>query len=286
MIKLERFCKQIAMAIIAMVVCSFDTVAQPVSGGQNLIFTLPGGEHFKMVYVEGGTFVMGCTPEQGDECSSDEVPAHNVTLNSFYMAEYEVTQALWQAVMGTSIYEQQKKAGEGSTYGVGESHAMYYINYTECEEFCSRLNNLLRDQLPRGFNFGLPSEAQWEYAARGGVKAKHTIYAGSDNIDEVAWYRENSGGGVKPVGLKDSNELGLYDMSGNVREWCADWYSSYYYYDGPQQDPNNLSSGSLRVCRGGDWNSWNGRICRVSSRLFKDPDRRSYDVGFRLALVR
>ena len=286
MTKLERFCKQIAMAFIAMVVCGFNTVAQPVSGGQNFTFTLPDGKHFKMVYVEGGTFVMGCTPEQGDQCSSDEVPAHNVTLSGYYLAEYEVTQALWQAVMGTSIYEQQKKAGEGSTYGVGESHAMYYINYTECEEFCSRLNILLRNQLPRGLKFGLPSEAQWEYAARGGVNAKHTIYAGSDNIEEVAWYKENRSSGVKPVGLKNSNELGLYDMSGNVQEWCADWYSSYYYYDGPQQEPKNLSAGYLRVCRGGYWNALNGRICRVSSRLFKDPGRRSNDVGFRMALVR
>lgn len=281
----QNFFQHVALAIIAMVACGFDTIAQQVPSEQNLTFTLPGGQHFKMVYVEGGTFVMGCTPEQGDQCSSDEVPAHNVTLSSYYMAEYEVTQELWQAVMGTSIYEQQRKAERRSTYGVGDNHAMYYINYTDCEEFCDRLNELLRDHLPQGFKFGLPTEAQWEYAACGGVKAKHTIYAGSDHIDEVAWYGENRGGGVKPVGLKDPNELGLYDMSGNVWEWCADQYSRSYYSSSPQQDPENLSEGSYCVIRGGGWYS-DASICRVSSRCYDALSNRYYFVGFRLALVR
>jgi hypothetical protein len=147
-------------------------VVRQQGGGQNITFTLPGGQKFKMVYVEGGTFVMGCTSEQSGQCESDESPAHNVSLGSYYMAEYEVTQSLWQAVMGTTIYNQQSKASASSTYGVGDNLPMYYISHTECEEFCGRLNNLLRDQLPQGFKFRLPTEAQWEYAARGGVNAK------------------------------------------------------------------------------------------------------------------
>ena len=259
-------------------------VVRQQGGGQNITFTLPGGQKFKMVYVEGGTFVMGCTSEQSGQCESDESPAHNVSLGSYYMAEYEVTQSLWQAVMGTTIYNQQSKASASSTYGVGDNLPMYYISHTECEEFCGRLNNLLRDQLPQGFKFRLPTEAQWEYAARGGVNAKPTIYSGSDYVSEVAWYTDNSGGGVKQVGLKDPNELGLYDMSGNVYEWCADWYSSSFYSSSPQHDPKNLSSGSSRVARGGSWIGY-ASYCRVSFRSNYSPGYRYSYVGFRLALV-
>ncbi|HOG19505.1 MAG TPA: SUMF1/EgtB/PvdO family nonheme iron enzyme [Salinivirgaceae bacterium] len=253
--------------------------------GQNLTFTLPSGQRFKMVYVQGGTFVMGCSPEQGSQCGSGESPAHNVTLTSYYMAEYEVTQALWQAVMGTTVHSQQSKGSSyGSIVGVGDNYAMYYINYAECEEFCGRLNNLLSNQLPQGFKFRIPTEAQWEYAARGGVKDKPSIYSGSDYVGDVAWYNDNSGRSVKPVGLKDPNELGIYDMSGNVYEWCADWYSSSYYSNSPQQDPKNLSGGSYRVGRSGSWNN-GASNCRVSYRGYFTPSSRFMYMGFRLALV-
>lgn len=263
---------------------SYSASSPSSSGATNMTINLPSGDSFVMVYVQGGQFSMGCTNDQQGSCDSDESPAHFVTLNDFYMGETEVTQGLWQAVMGTSIYQQRDKGGFSSTYGVGSNYPMYYVNHSEAEEFCGRLNNLLRSQLPQGYKFRLPTEAQWEYAARGGKKDRPSLFAGSDYLGEVAWYNGNSNSSTHPVKTKDPNELGLYDMSGNVWEWCADWYSSSYYSNSPNNNPKNLSSGSSRVNRGGGWNG-SAAGCRVAYRSGRSPGHRYGILGFRLVLV-
>lgn len=255
------------------------------TGETNMTINLPSGDSFVMVYVEGGQFSMGCTNDQQGGCESNESPAHFVTLSDYYIGETEVTQALWQAVMGTSIYQQRDREDSSlSLYGVGSNYPMYYVNYSEIEEFCGRLNNLLRSQLPQGYKFRLPTEAQWEYAARGGKKDRPSLYAGSDYIGEVAWYKGNSNASTHPVKTKEPNELGIYDMSGNVWEWCADWYNSSYYSSSPTNNPKNLSSDSFRSDRGGGWD-FDAAGCRVAFRGYASPDSRFKYRGFRLVLV-
>ena len=234
------------------------------------------GFSFDMVYVAGGTFRMGGTEEQGEDAWANEKPVHSVTLSDYYIGKYEVTQGLWKAVMGTGVEEQRKKAGESDLYGVGDDYPMYYVSWDEAQEFVSKLSELT------GKNYVLPTEAQWEYAARGGVKSRGYKYSGSNTIDDVAWYDGNSGFAAHPVGTKLPNELGIYDMSGNVWEWCSDWYGDYS--DVSQTDPTGPSSGSSRVGRGGCWNddAW---YCRVSYRDGGNPGYRGNGLGFRVALV-
>ena len=250
------------------------------------------GVSFKMVYVQGGTFTMGCTSEQGGDCEDDEKPIHSVTLSDFCIGETEVMQALWESVMGTTVREQRDKAEDPSWSipGEGASYPMYYVSWDEAVEFCNKLNEKLRRQLPSGYRFALPTEAQWEYAARGGNKSRHYKYAGSDNINEVAWYTSTTNdSGTKPVKTKQPNELGLYDMSGNVWEWCSDWEGNYS--SPAQSDPKGPSPSLFRVIRGGSWYN-DARSCRVSYRYCFDPDLRINNsrnplhrsFGFRLAL--
>ena len=176
----------------------------------SLVFNVKGVE-FKMIRVEGGEFMMGATAEQGDDAGDDEKPAHRVSLDSYYMGETLVTQALWKAVMGEiewSFYE-------------GENNPIELYRWNENQKFLKRLNKLT------GKQFRLPTEAEWEYAARGGNRSRGYKYAGSNNLSEVAWFKDNkvnSGSLIHPVAQKQANELGLYDMSGNVWEWCSDWY--------------------------------------------------------------
>ena len=236
---------------------------------------------FKMVFVQGGTFQMG--DENGSE---DQRPVHSVKVSDFYIGEFEVTQELWKAVMGTSIIQQRDKAcTKWSTYGVGAHYPMYYVNYYEVTEFCNRLNKLLRKKLPSSYQFALPTEAQWEYAARGGNKTKSCKYAGSNIILDVAYYKDNSDKSTQQVGTKQPNELGVFDMSGNVWEWCADWYDKNYYIVSPTQNPRGASSGSFRVLRGGDWRSY-ATECQVSHRNCDSPGNYDERYGFRIVLVR
>ena len=231
---------------------------------------------FTMVTVEGGTFSMGSN--DGDRY---EKPVHQVTLDSYCIGQTEVTQALWQAVMGTTIHDQAKKGTYNQDlYGTGDNNPMYYISYKDCIRFIKKLNKLLKDQLPQGRQFRLPTEAEWEYAARGGNKSKGCKYSGSNSISTVAWYRDNSGIKTHPVKQKAGNELGLYDMSGNVYEWCSDWYDDYS--SSPQNNPKGPGSGSLRVIRGGGWNSYE-QDCRSANRDFNGPGYRYGDYGLRLA---
>jgi formylglycine-generating enzyme required for sulfatase activity len=254
------------------------------------------GAKFRMVHVAGGRFEMGATMEQGNDAYEREYPTHWVTLSDYQIGETEVTQELWETVMGTSVRQQREKANSSwSLYGEGGSYPMYYISWDECQEFIKKLNALT------GCSFRLPTEAEWEYAARGGKESKGYTYCGSNTLDDVGWYWKNSGdkflNGVDsdqdwdkvetnhcqthPVGTMYANELGLYDMSVNVWEWCSDWYSNYS--ESPQTNPKGPSTGSNRVYRGGGWNH-NARFCRVSFRSQASSGYRSYYLGLRLAL--
>ena len=234
------------------------------------------GLNMKMIFVEGGIFTMGATAEQGSEADYDEYPAHEVELSSYYIAECEVTQAQWQAVMGTSIYQQRDKAD--SSYhmrGVGSNYPMYYVSWYEAQEFCQKLS------IATGRTYLLPTEAQWEYAARGGNQSKRYKYSGLHQLSAVGWYDDNSGDSTHPVGQLRANELGIKDMSGNVYEWCSDYYSSYS--STKQYDPL-CGSGKYAVLRGGCWNNSASR-CRVSNRSNDTPSDRDNYYGFRVVCI-
>ena len=220
---------------------------------------------FKMVKVEGGTFQMGGTSEQGSDADDDEYPVHLVTLSDYYIGQTQVTQELWEAVMGSN-----------PSYFKGDNQRpVENVSWNDCQEFIEKLNRLT------GKNFRLPTEAEWEYAARGGNKSRGYKYSGSNNPDAVAWYYYNSGGKTHPVAQKQSNESGLYDMSGNVWEWCSDRYGDYS--SNSQTNPRGASSGGRRVQRGGSWIS-SERGVRVSNRGYDAPGSRNVDGGLRLAL--
>ena len=239
-------------------------------GGQTQTFTV-NGVTFEMVAVEGGTFTMGGTPEQGSDAYDDEFPTHSVTLSDYCICKFEVTQELWLAVMGS-----WPGTAPSVSYGLGDDYPAYYVSWNDCQEFITELNQLT------GRMFRLPTEAEWEYAARGGNMSGGYKYSGSNSIGEVAWYYDNSGSKTHAVGTKSPNELGIYDMSGNVWEWCQDWYGSYS--SGSQTDPTGPSSTSFRVLRGGSWGG-SARGCRVSIRDNIAPDYRISNFGFRLVLV-
>ncbi len=236
------------------------------------------GIDMKFVWVEGGSFLMGCTSEQGGACESDEQNVRRVNVDGFYIGQFEVTQSQWEKVMGTSIYQQRNKANpQWDLYGTGPDYPMYYVSWEEANEFCRILSQ------QTGKTFMLPTEAQWEYAARGGNKSEGTKYAGSNVIDVVAWYTDNSGGSTHAVGTRRANALGIYDMSGNVWEWCKDWYgANYANYD--TNNPQGPSSGSFRVIRGGSWYG-SASNCRVSYRSGDSPGDRNNGLGFRVVLV-
>lgn len=226
------------------------------------------GVSFTMVNVEGGTFTMGATPEQGDDATNFEKPAHQVTLSSYSIGQTEVTQALWLAVMGTNPSE-----FTGNLQNPAEM-----VSWDDCQEFITRLNALT------GKSFRLPTEAEWEYAARGGNKSQGNKYAGSSIIDDVCWYTDNSDATTHPVATKSPNELGLYDMSGNVYERCQDWYyEDYSFISGEQINPTGPDSGTLRVMRGGSYMIDSNR-CRVSRRGYISPTLKRNYIGLRLAL--
>ncbi len=239
------------------------------------IYTV-NGVFFTMKYVEGDTFTMGCVSEQDGNCVRSEETSHKVLLTDYCIGETEVTQALWMAVMGNN-----------PSWNKGNNRPVDFVSWNDCQEFIRKLNVLLKDRLPSGYRFALPTEAQWEYAARGGNKSKHYRYSGSNTIDEVAWYLMNSKGKTHPVGKKGSNELGLYDMSGNVWEWCSDRYGEYI--DTLQTDPEGPSEGSSRVIRGGSYHASyttpEERTCRVTKRSAYKPTNAHEFVGFRLAIV-
>ena len=219
-----------------------------------------------MVLVEGGTFMMGATAEQANDAWEDEIPVHQVTLSSFYIGRYEVTQQEWQAVMGNN-----PSKFKGSKQPVGR------VSWNDCQQFIHKLNTLT------GKQFRLPTEAEWEFAARGGKKSHGYKYAGGNDLDKVAWHWKNCSGKTHEVGKKLPNELGLYDMSGNVEEWCQDWFA--YYSSSNMKNPIGPSSGSTRVFRGGCVASGT-KECHLSDRSSIGPDEHIYYMGLRLVYVR
>lgn len=250
-----------------------------------------GGITSKMIAVEGGIFWMGaqCKNPLGQNYDCDawdnESPEHSVCVDDFYIAKNQVTQELWRAVMG-----------DCPSHNKGEKFPVENVSWYDCQNFILKLNEIT------GMEFRLPTEAEWEYAAKGGIKSRGFKFSGDDDIDKVGWFCNNSGDeklfddscGLKsneilklnnckphPVGLKLKNELGIYDMSGNVYEWCQDIYDSY----GSKlinYCPETMAQ-KYYVCRGGSWCSY-PRNCRVTSRHSATPDHKDYDIGFRLAL--
>ncbi len=230
-----------------------------------------------MIFVQGGTFQMG-----SNSGSSDEKPVHSVTVGDFYIGKTEVTQAQYQAVMGTN-----------PSHFKGNNLPVERVTWFNAVEFCNKLSEM--EGLQKAYTisgssvtcnwnangYRLPTEAEWEYAARGGSQSRGFEYSGSSNISDVAWYSSNSGSKTNPVGTKQPNELGIYDMSGNVWEWCSDWYDSNYYKNSPSSNPTGPSSGSNRVIRGGSWRLI-AEYCRVAGRYRNDPEYSFHGLGFRV----
>ena len=239
-------------------------VQAPIANSDNITIPVKDGISIDMVRVEAGTFTMGATAEMKNP-NDDEKPTHRVTLtNDYYIGKYEVTQALWQTVMGNNPSKFK-----------GDNLPVEQVSWDDCQEFISKLNRIT------GKTFRLPTEAEWEYAARGGNKSRGYQYSGSNNLSDVAWFWDNSGSKTHAVGTKQPYELGIYDMSGNVWEWCQDRYGEYN--SSSQVNPTGANRGSNRVVRGGCWfhDAWN---CRSSSRGYFTPDYRNDILGLRLVL--
>ena len=261
--------KRIYVALLLLAVPTFVLAQQP----QNTMTITVKDVSFNMILVQGGTFTMGCTSEQGSDCYDREKPAHRVTLSTYYIGETEVTQELWKAVMGSN-----------PSRFIGDKRPVEQVSWDDCQKFIRKPNRLT------GKQFRLPTEAEWEFAARGGTKSLHYKYSGSNDLNVVAWYRGNAYDkgesspdyGTHVVKTKKPNELGIYDMSGNVEELCSDRYGNYT--DAAQTNPQGASSGSCRVGRGGSW-GYDARYCRSSNRDNGSTNIRSSGLGLRLVLL-
>lgn len=235
----------------------------PVVKKENLDVVV-AGVSFKMIYVEGGVFMMGGSNKEVAHVANDEKPVHKVALDGYYLAETEVTQKLWTAVMGNN-----------PSYYKGDNLPVENVSWNDCMNFIKKLNSL------SGKQFVLPTEAQWEFAARGGRNGNMTLYSGGNDFDEVLWCKSNSEGATKVVKQKKPNELGLYDMSGNVWEWCSDFYG--IYPNGSVYNPRGITTGVAKVYRGGSWRT-SSILCRVSYRGSSSPNEKYNNLGLRLAI--
>jgi len=224
----------------------------------------------QMVYITGGTFKMGCMEGLDPTCATWEKPAHPVTLKSFYLAKFEVSQAEWEAVMNSKPFY----------WSDCPQCPVEQVSWLDAQRFVQKLNTITSNR------FRLPTEAEWEFAARGGNAGSQFLYSGSNTLEEVGWFGANagnSGNRTQPVGLKQPNTLGLYDMSGNVAEWCSDWFVHTYYNQRVVKQPTGPVEGQSRVLRGGCYGYY-AVSCRVTCRYGDSPDRRFRRYGFRLAM--
>ena len=231
-----------------------------------------------MVKVEAGTFYMGAQKDSveyynyDENATSLEGPVHEVTVSEFYINKYEVTQLLWESIMDATPNDEASMQWE-EEYGKGDKYPAYRISFNEVETFVGKLNEYT------GLNFDLPTEAQWEFAARGGTSTNYALYAGGDNLDEVAWVDCDKS---SEVGMKLPNALGLYDMSGNVWEMCQDWY--YDYTEAAVTDPvGEEYNEGYKVFRGGSWYT-NEQTARVTARSKQGIHYRDFSTGFRLVI--
>ena len=271
----------------------------PYFGLQGWGGVLPENNPYHMVLVKGGTFTMGCTSEKETDCIDWEKPAHQVSLRDFYLGKYEVTLQEFKAFIdATNFRTDADKEGKsdiwnGSTWETKKgvnwrcdvagnlrpssdyNHPVIHVSWNDAVAYCNWLAQTT------GKKYRLPTEAEWEYAARGGSLSRNYKYSGSNNLEEVAWYKANSGSKTHAVGLKKANELGLYDLSGNVWEWCQDWFAAYS--SNAQTNPTGAESGSYRVYRGGSW-ILSERASSVFYRNLVSPTYRYDNLGFRLAL--
>ena len=244
-------------------------------GSGNRVFTV-NRIPLKMVFVKGGDLQLGCTADRDDSCRTEELPIHTVTLTDFYIGETEITQAQWMAVMGRD---------NNPSYWKGNTLPVERVSWAECRRFIIRLNKYLAAELPEGYRFALPSEAQWEYAARGGMKSAGTRYSGSNDLKKIAWSYDDSNQRTHDVRTKSANELGIFDMSGNVWEWCEDWYNGSFYSENVNwTDPLNNQEATYHVQRGGSWN-YAAPYSRCAKRDYGSEHSRYEDCGFRVALV-
>jgi len=228
-------------------------------GEKSYIETIDG-VNMKMIYVEGGSFVLGSVKK--GEGYSDEYPAVEVSVSSYYIGAFEVTQKQWQIIMKDNICIEENLPING-------------VSWNDALLFCEKLSELT------GKNYQLPTEEQWEYAARGGIKNANRKYSGSDEIDKVSWFSTNSNKEIHSVGLKRPNELGIYDMSGNVYEWCSDTYMSYTY---KSDSLKHRSVGDYKVLRGGCWSDY-ASSCRVNHRFYDVSSSTSSKIGFRVVCL-
>ncbi|MBQ3740669.1 MAG: formylglycine-generating enzyme family protein [Bacteroidales bacterium] len=265
--------KSIALWLLAAIIsCTLPTHAQDPVCRVFHVNDIP----LRMVFVKGGDMQLGCTAERDDSCKAREIPNHTVSLPDFYMGETEVTQALWMAVMGRD---------NNPSYWKGNWLPVERVSWAECQRFINRLNKFLSADLPQGYRFALPTEAQWEYAARGGLKSAGTSYSGGNDLKQVAWFYSNSNERTHDVRIKTANELGLFDMSGNVWEWCQDWFDENYYAENKDwNNPLNDQETAYRVQRGGSWN-YAAPYQRCANRDRGSIYSRYEDCGFRVALI-
>ena len=279
----------ILCCVLALQSCNKDNTKNETINGFDINWTGDLGKKEKdavrdmisnMVKVETGTFYMGAQKDSveyycyDEEATSLEGPVHEVTVSEFYINKYEVTQLLWEAIMGETPNDENDMQWEDE-FGKGDNYPAYRISYNEVETFIGKLNEYT------GLRFSLPTEAQWEYAAKGGKNTYYELYAGSYNVLEVAWIDSNSDK-CSEVGKKNANGLGLYDMSGNVWEMCQDWY--YDYTEEAVTDPvGEEYNQGYKVFRGGSWNT-NAQQARVTARYKQGIHYRDYNTGFRLVI--
>lgn len=234
------------------------------------------GAVFVMKEVKGGTFPMGVAKKPEEATELNEYPQHKVQLDDFYILDCEVTQGQWKAIMGTTVSRQAQKYGYKAERGVGDDYPMYYVSWNEAMDFCTRLSELT------GKTFRLPTEAEWECAARGGVETEECRYSGGNLIYNVAWMSGNAGSRTHKVKGKSPNALGLYDMSGNVWEWCCDWFGGYSKK--AAVSPEGPETGTQRVLRGGSYHD-DATECRVTNRGCHSPKKVSSNIGFRIVYI-